>query len=72
MKAFLTEMRKVRDLGEEYILETDSLSVRDILDQIGAEEDYDFLFVKVGNAEYEEIWAGYGIPYAWKYVWKVM
>jgi hypothetical protein len=64
---------RVRDFeaDDEYILEQDSVNIAEILRGEGVTDDYSFLIVKIKDAEYVEIWGGYGIPYLHTAVFQV-
>lgn len=66
----MVRIRKVEEFGEGYILITDLEDVRSVLESIGDDnswEESSFLFVKIVDCDYEEVWIGEGIPYVHKY-----
>jgi hypothetical protein len=66
----------IRNIPEDYQLVTDSQDVKAVLESMGQPdlyEDYQGLFVKVGDGEYESVYAFCGIvPYLSKLATKIL
>lgn len=60
--------------SEDWQWVTDETEIRAILEYIGqGDEDYGALLVKVGDGDYDGIYAIEGtIPYTWKMAWKLV
>ena len=62
----LGSFRTVRDFGDDYVLVQNASEVEDILEGFVSDEyreDFEFLLILPGDAEYGEIWGIHGQPY---------
>jgi len=68
----MEKSKKISDFGSEYKLVLRDIEVEEILEMLGHQRDeYDGLFVKMSNGEYEEVYGYNGIPLKNKYAYLV-
>jgi len=68
----MEKSKKISDFGSEYELVSRDIDVKEILEMLGHPGDeYDGLFLKMSNGEYEEVYGFHGIPLKNNYAYLV-